>query len=224
MVNLENTELNIIRYINFSYKYITILRYFKWIKICQYLHHLYAKLYSFWVRNKAWSFYTNILIGSKFGLYDLLTEDKTNEKVSGSSTIYNPIKLPNLSFKPAKGADHESNHGLLHNTVNCIESSDGLGCQDVDDSSIERLPSAKGRIKVSRNSKVHKSRSMLSKNDDSVGNDDDTTTKMPPPKRKIRIIHNSKGTKEPNIKNSHMIILKSIKKKLNMQGMLKDNE
>lgn len=100
------------------------------------------------------------------------------------------------------------------------ETHDSYPQQDNDDNSVERLPSANNRARVSRNSKLLKSKSLLSKNDES--GDDDQSSKMPLPKRKIKIIQNSKNTKEPRIKNSHMVILKSIKQKLNIQGMLKD--
>ena len=64
----------------------------------------------------------------------------------------------------------------------------------------------------------------MNKNDDSIGHEEDGGSKMPPAKRKIKIIQNAKGAKGAKVKNSHMVILKSIKQKLNLQGMLKDNE
>lgn len=141
------------------------------------------------------------------------------ERSIGSAIDYHPIKLPNLSYKSRKGTD-------IHNgAANGLENSDNIFNHDADDSSVERLPSAKGRVKVSRNSKMHKSRSMLTKNDDSANQEEEQAQKMHPQKRKIKIIHNSKGSKGgTKIKNSHMVILKSIKQKLNMQGMLKDSE
>lgn len=97
-------------------------------------------------------------------------------------------------------------------------------------SSADRLPSAShNKLKSSRNSKMHKSRStcvanMIAKGDDNENsNNDEQAVKMTPHKRKIKIIQNSK-TKGTKIKNSHMVILKSIKQKLDLQGMLKDEQ
>ena len=87
--------------------------------------------------------------------------------------------------------------------------------QEVEDGSVERLPEAKGRPKPSRNSRVLNSKSMLTKNDDSVSQNESFSNKLTLGKRKIKI-----KTKGPKVKNSHMVILKSIKQKLNIKGMM----
>jgi len=71
---------------------------------------------------------------------------------------------------------------------------------------------------------MHKSKSMLTKNDESGEQEAEAAAKIQPPKRKIKIIQNAKNNKPTKVKNSHMVILKSIKQKLNLQGMLKNNE
>jgi hypothetical protein len=158
-------------------------------------------------------------------------EDRTGERNLGSAMDHH-IKLPNLSFKARK--HHEIDQNYLPNNAHLQNYNPAfmLSMNNIDDkmlmqhdneeSSIERLPTTKSRVKASRNSKMHKSRSMLNKNDDSVGPEDEVDRAQP--KRKIKIIQNSKGSKQTRIKNSHMVILKSIKQKLNMQGVEKDNE
>ena len=65
---------------------------------------------------------------------------------------------------------------------------------------------------------------MIAKGDENDNShSDEQPIKMSPHKRKIKIIQNSK-TKGSKVKNSHMVILKSIKQKLDIQGMLKDEQ
>lgn len=139
-----------------------------------------------------------------------------------SAVDYHKIKLPNLSFKQRKNAELEINNRNMYNLgSNLFENHSG----ELSEGSTERLPSAKGCVKISRNSKVNQSRSMLTKNEDSVGQEEEDFNKKPTAKRKIKIIHNAnKSNKETVIKNSHMVILKSIKQKLNLQGMLKNKD
>ena len=144
-----------------------------------------------------------------------------DERLQCSAVDYHKIKLPNLSFKQRKKNEADANNRNAQNPfVSAIDNNSG----EFSESSIERLPSAKGCVKISRNGKIHKSRSMLTKNDDSVGQEEEEVGKQPMGMRKIKIIQNSKNSKGSKIKNSHMVILKSIKQKLNLQGMLKNKD
>jgi len=45
------------------------------------------------------------------------TEDKFNERTISSAADYQPIKLPNLSFKPKRTNELEINHKNHHNAA-----------------------------------------------------------------------------------------------------------
>jgi hypothetical protein len=157
-------------------------------------------------------------------------EDKIYERNVGTALGTHAIRLPNLGSKPMPRLNKPVYGQILTQTQNVGDGLDPTPPLENDDGSVEKLPSTKSRVKTSRNSKMHKSRStcvanILSKTEEGAGHDDEENgTNMPPPKRKIKIIQNSKNSKVTKIKNSHMVILKSIQQKLNIKGLMKENE